>query len=189
VNVRDGCINITPLGKKRSAEKKVLKIANDLEIWSHEGVCAWLIRRVLDWMIGFIDTLYTVLGTTSNYSAIAGLHTLQFTVTRTRVLSLHWSYPGNGFQHSSYTSLTVNCSTYEVFFIQSNSFLAVCSHSPSATISRTRTNSWQHLTQIKCFSAKLSQLLTTTDCSVRTSRSMASGRIPDYFRRVYSSVA
>jgi hypothetical protein len=40
-------------------------------------------RRVLDWMIGFIDTLYTVIGTTSNYSAIADLHTLQFTVAFT----------------------------------------------------------------------------------------------------------
>jgi hypothetical protein len=37
-------------------------------------------RRVLDWMIGFIDTLYTQLGTTGSYSAIE-LHTLQFSVT------------------------------------------------------------------------------------------------------------
>jgi hypothetical protein len=36
---------------------------------------------VLDWMIGFTDALYTPLGTTGNYSAIADLHTLQFTVT------------------------------------------------------------------------------------------------------------
>jgi hypothetical protein len=32
-------------------------------------------------MIGFIDTFYTQLGTTGNYSSIADLHTLQFTVT------------------------------------------------------------------------------------------------------------
>jgi hypothetical protein len=32
-------------------------------------------------MVGFIDTLYTVLGTTGNYSAIADLPPLEFTVT------------------------------------------------------------------------------------------------------------
>jgi hypothetical protein len=32
-------------------------------------------------MIGFIDTLYTPLGTTGNYSAIYDLRTLQLTVT------------------------------------------------------------------------------------------------------------
>jgi hypothetical protein len=32
-------------------------------------------------MIGCIDTLYTPLGTTGNYSAITDLHTLLFTLT------------------------------------------------------------------------------------------------------------
>jgi hypothetical protein len=41
------------------------------------------IRRGLDWMIGFIDTLYTPLGTTCNYSATADLQTVQFTFTHT----------------------------------------------------------------------------------------------------------
>jgi hypothetical protein len=36
---------------------------------------------VLDWMIRFTDILYTELGTTGNYSAIADLHTLELTVT------------------------------------------------------------------------------------------------------------
>jgi hypothetical protein len=44
-------------------------------------MCTGGYRRGLDWMIGFIGTLFTVLGTTSNYSAIADLHTLQLTVT------------------------------------------------------------------------------------------------------------
>jgi hypothetical protein len=34
------------------------------------------IEGVLDWMIRFIDTLYTPLGTTGNSSAVAILHTL-----------------------------------------------------------------------------------------------------------------
>jgi hypothetical protein len=58
-------------------------------------------------MIEFIDCLYTPFRTTHNYSSIVALHTLQFTVTHIRVLSLHLSYPCNGFQHSNYTSLTV----------------------------------------------------------------------------------
>jgi hypothetical protein len=37
------------------------------------------IRRGLEWMTGFIDTFYIPLGITGNYSAIADLHTLQFT--------------------------------------------------------------------------------------------------------------
>jgi hypothetical protein len=43
--------------------------------------CGVALRRDLDWMIGFIDTLYTVLGTIGNRSAIVDLHKLQFTVT------------------------------------------------------------------------------------------------------------
>jgi hypothetical protein len=48
-------------------------------------------RRVLDWMIGFIDTLHTALGTTGNYSVIADLHTLQFTVAHTLWFSVSTS--------------------------------------------------------------------------------------------------
>jgi hypothetical protein len=46
--------------------------------------------NMYDWMIAFIDTVYTPLGTTRTYSAIADLHALQFAVTHTYyVLSLH----------------------------------------------------------------------------------------------------
>jgi hypothetical protein len=42
------------------------------------------LRWGLDWMIGFIATT----GNYNSYSTISGLHTLQFTVTHTRVLSI-----------------------------------------------------------------------------------------------------
>jgi hypothetical protein len=48
-------------------------------------------RRVWGWIIGFIDTLYTPLGTTGNYSAIADLHTLQFTFTNALEFSVFTS--------------------------------------------------------------------------------------------------
>jgi hypothetical protein len=40
-----------------------------------------LLDGILDWMMGFADTLYTQLGTTGNYSVTALLHTFQFTFT------------------------------------------------------------------------------------------------------------
>jgi hypothetical protein len=42
-------------------------------------------------MIGFINTLYTQLGTTGNYSAIADLRTSQFTVARAQGFSVFTS--------------------------------------------------------------------------------------------------
>jgi hypothetical protein len=39
-------------------------------------------------MIGFVDKLYTVLGTTDKYSVIADICILQFTVANSNVLSL-----------------------------------------------------------------------------------------------------
>jgi hypothetical protein len=79
-------------------------------------------------MIGCIDTLYTPLGTTDNYSAIADLHTLQFTVTHALKFSVFTS-------HILATdiiivSLSVQ-TTHEVFFSQPYSLLAISFQSPS----------------------------------------------------------
>jgi hypothetical protein len=38
-------------------------------------------RRALDWMIGFINTLYNQHVLNKQYSAISDLHNLQFTIT------------------------------------------------------------------------------------------------------------
>jgi hypothetical protein len=48
-------------------------------------------RRVLNWMIEFIDILYTPFGTTGNYSAFIDLHALHFTVTQTLGFSVFTS--------------------------------------------------------------------------------------------------
>jgi hypothetical protein len=48
-------------------------------------VCV-IYRRVLDWIIGFIDALYNPRGITGNYSAIADLYTLQLIDANASVL-------------------------------------------------------------------------------------------------------
>jgi hypothetical protein len=69
----------------------------------------------LDWMTGFIDTLYMSLWTTGNYSSIS-ISTIYSSLLHTLVSSvyypLHWSFPGNGFitvslqlQHTMKSSL------------------------------------------------------------------------------------
>jgi hypothetical protein len=79
------------------------EISEDI-ILSRVGV---IIRRGLDWMIGFIDILYTTLTNTVNYSAIVDLHTLQFAVTHTLVSSvydcLHYPFPAKGFNTGATT--------------------------------------------------------------------------------------
>jgi hypothetical protein len=75
-------------------------------------------RRVLDWMIGFIDTLYNPLGTKGNYSAIEDLYTLQFIDANASNLGPDYSHPGNGFITAT-LSLQI---TSEVYFVQPTFF-------------------------------------------------------------------
>jgi hypothetical protein len=61
----------------------------------------------MDWWMDLLTHLYTPLGTTSNYSAIANLHTLQITTAPVKpfssLLYLQQLFPSNGFNsgHSS----------------------------------------------------------------------------------------
>jgi hypothetical protein len=68
---------------------------------------------------GFIDTLYTPLGTAGNYSATAYLHTLQCTVTHALGFLVFTS-------HILATDFSQSLQiTHAVFLSQSNSVLAI----------------------------------------------------------------
>jgi hypothetical protein len=108
-------------------------------------------------MIGFIDALYTELGTTGNYSAIADLHTLQFTVAHalgfsvftSRILATDISQSHCNFKlhsKSSCHSLILSCRFFS--------------------------------TTLDCHFQNSTHFFTTTNCSLRTCRFIASGRIP-----------
>jgi hypothetical protein len=86
-------------------------------LWTHHNVYChvygWLIIRGLNWTTGFIAP-YTFIqfGTTCNYSAIAILHTFQFTVPHTlgfSVISWQWIYQSHcnfkSYRKSSWHSL------------------------------------------------------------------------------------
>jgi hypothetical protein len=85
------------------------------------------IRRGMDWMIGFVDFLYTPFRTaiTSTYSAIANLYTLQFTVTYILVFSVFTSRILVTDLYESHC----HCSIHELLFSSPNSFLAISSQS------------------------------------------------------------
>jgi hypothetical protein len=87
------------------------------------------VRRGMDRMIGFADTLYTVLGTTGNNSAIADLHTLQFTVTHALGFSVFTSRILVTDFNKRIIPAHCNYSTHDVYFAQPNFFLAISSQS------------------------------------------------------------
>jgi hypothetical protein len=85
-------------------------------------------RRVLDWMIVIVHTLYTVIGATGNYSAIAILHTSKFPVAHTLGFSVYTS------RILATDFITVSLSlqiTHEVFFAPPNYSLAIILQLPT----------------------------------------------------------
>jgi hypothetical protein len=88
---------------------------------SQEIILSHVGATIDEFWIGFIDTLYTVLGTTGSYSTVADLHTSQFTVTHTLGFSVFTS-------HLLAMDFSVSLSIqikHEVVFSQSNSLLAI----------------------------------------------------------------
>jgi hypothetical protein len=84
------------------------------------GLCVTY-TRVLDWMIGFINILFTVFETIGKRELSLFPHFTVHRYTRTRILILHYPYPGNGFIT---VSLLLQI-THEASFAQPNSFLAI----------------------------------------------------------------
>jgi hypothetical protein len=123
----------------RSCPPYLQAVSSIRDLKTRHAVCRSLYvtyRRVLDWIIGFIDILYIQLGTTGNYSAIGDLtlyssplhthtHTLGFSVFTSRILATYLN------------SLSLRI-THEVFFSQPNFFLAIILQVP---IPKTRLNS------------------------------------------------
>jgi hypothetical protein len=84
------------------------------------------IDGVLDWRLDLLITLPHDSVTTSNYGAIADLHTLQITLCLFSLLCLHQSFPGNGFNSgdssaSALTSLPAGSQLHQLSFLFTDS--------------------------------------------------------------------
>jgi hypothetical protein len=162
--------------------RKVINRQNALR-YLYSFKCRGDYRRVLDWLIGFIDTFYTY--TTRDcrqYSAIADLHTLEFTVTHALGLTVFTSRIRATDLWQSHCNFK---SHMKASVPQPDSFLAISSQLPLTAISRTQLNSRPEPTHMNFSSTKLSQILTSKS-SLGTSRYIASERTP---RKTPSSIA
>jgi hypothetical protein len=133
--------------KNKKKEKTQIKMKfkdagiSSLYIYSCLYVCIYChnfwgcvtIDRVSDWMIWFIATLHTPLGSTGNYSAITNLYILKFTMV------LSPPSPLAVFWQRNHNSLTVT-SNHTYNFLCTAKFLS-CHYSANLTTPKTRLNS------------------------------------------------
>jgi hypothetical protein len=81
-------------------------------------------RRGMDWI--YWPHVHITLNYRRQLTALVlSPHFTGHRYTHTSVLSLHWSYPGNGFQHSNYTSLTVTAAHTKSSLHSPNSFFSI----------------------------------------------------------------
>jgi hypothetical protein len=88
------------------------------------------IGQGMDWVTGFIDNLYTSLGTTCIYNATAVSTLPQFTVKHTSALTLLHSPLIVSWQRI-HNCLTLTAAHYEMFSAQPHSFLAIIHKLPT----------------------------------------------------------
>jgi hypothetical protein len=93
----------------RKKKKKWIKL-------SSTGVCAWLVRRVLDWMTAFIEPYIFTIRDYRQYSATAILHTSSSVRHALRLSVFPSRIPATDF---TTVSLSLQL-THEVFLAQSN---------------------------------------------------------------------